>query len=347
VSLGSDVDSFVAGNARVFDDDEAKKALTLNLVNNISCIAVDEYSSMSCKLSGSNVHVVLNAGNVRIDVYVEFENHKFSFMGVDAFAYNGRYNASRVEPILKSRSTTDLLEVAADALSKYRELTDATYVDSFAPLLSRVSDPTKNQNITESDITLRVTHYDEKNSTKFFFVRSFYGIPAVGLGVEISSNGCVTSLSDSISIYRIGKTQVSVTEEQATQIALANATEYISSLGAQVARTEASPYMVTGRYGDTLLLYPQWQVMICFDKTYPGGVTGYFVNVWADTSEIDRVGPLGEYSGSSGSSVPWLLLVPPPIAASLLIALVLLKRRSKKNEPRRVALSTVQDSDAP
>jgi hypothetical protein len=43
------------------------------------------------------------------------------------------------------------------------------------------------------------------------------------------------------------------------------------------------------RYGDPLILYPNWHVKLYFDKLYPGRVYGLAIGIWADTGEVNDI----------------------------------------------------------
>jgi len=50
---------------------------------------------------------------------------------------------------------------------------------------------------------------------------------------------------------------------------------------------------------EPLTLYPHWQVVLYFDKTYPGFVIGVEVGIWADKGEIHYINPI-----STGGGLP-------------------------------------------
>ena len=45
--------------------------------------------------------------------------------------------------------------------------------------------------------------------------------------------------------------------------------------------------------GDSYTLYPFWEVYLCLDTMYLGGVTGLRVLIWADTGEVAGIYPTG------------------------------------------------------
>ncbi|MEM2341459.1 MAG: hypothetical protein QXX94_00145 [Candidatus Bathyarchaeia archaeon] len=111
------------------------------------------------------------------------------------------------------------------------------------------------------------------------------------------NNGLLTLLSDRGSLYRVCNFEVKVSRDEAINIALSVAGDYIRKIGARIARIEAT----LGLYGDEFgsrggnfwILYPGWIVCIEFDRIYPDGVSGYEVYLWADTGEVFRNGIRG------------------------------------------------------
>ncbi len=53
-----------------------------------------------------------------------------------------------------------------------------------------------------------------------------------------------------------------------------------------------------------LELYPYWMVTLPLDKYYPGFVTMIVVEIWAGTSEVIRVYPLGTGGGTTPEASP-------------------------------------------
>ncbi|MEM4704610.1 MAG: hypothetical protein QXJ02_06045 [Candidatus Bathyarchaeia archaeon] len=332
---------FVAGASRLFESEDSRKTVAVKLAKNVLGIDTDAYNSLSCEDYNGAVFVWLSQGKTTSYVLVEFINQKFHYMGVRSYILHSKYNASFIDPALLPRTNSNIIAIATEVLNNYKELVNASYVDRFVPLLSMVSDPHKSQNITQDDVTLRLTYISEKNSVNMFFVLSFYEIPAVGLSFEISSTGYVTSLRDTISIYKIGKTEISITKEEAIRIALENASQYINALGAQVVKTEATLYMVQGRYGDRYLLYPEWQVQFVFDKHYNHSIFGYAVSLWADTGEITYSMYQGEYGDSPNSALQYLLLIPPIAMGVLCAAIVWTKKKPKKTALNKKPFKTL------
>jgi hypothetical protein len=64
------------------------------------------------------------------------------------------------------------------------------------------------------------------------------------------------------------------------------------SLGHETLSYVNFPDPDTARDGDPFTLYPSWYVPIGFNKSYPNGVTGITVTVWADTGEISTINPM-------------------------------------------------------
>ncbi|MFB3890119.1 MAG: hypothetical protein ACE14S_11555 [Candidatus Bathyarchaeia archaeon] len=72
-----------------------------------------------------------------------------------------------------------------------------------------------------------------------------------------------------------------------------------------VVKDQIRAALLTKSRDKPLVLYPYWQVGLPLDDVYPGSVTMIVVEIWADTSEVIRVYPLGAGGGlDSEDSTP-------------------------------------------
>ena len=46
------------------------------------------------------------------------------------------------------------------------------------------------------------------------------------------------------------------------------------------------------RGGSPLILYPLWDIVLYFDKLYPGNVYGLWIKIWADTGKVSKITPM-------------------------------------------------------
>jgi len=255
---------------------------------------------------------------------------RFSYLIVYSFDNYGFTNCSPNKPILEDGVDNNSINIAIDALQKYGAIINATYINRLVPLIDRITDPSKDQIVVHGNVTLELTAEDGGGNMFMNFKHSVEGLPSTYLGVTISVSklGYVTSLTDSISLFKIGSTSVKVTENEAVQIALENASQWLSKLGAKIVKNETSLCLYRGR-GDDYTLYPYWHVMLTFDKIYPGNAYGYYVGIWADTGEIASGTVQLEYGSQQKTVSPWLAV--PPIAIATLIAIFAYRKRRKNH----------------
>ena len=110
---------------------------------------------------------------------------------------------------------------------------------------------------------------------------------------------------DQWEIYRVGSAELKVSKEDVVRIAkqacknfaymvaIGNGSKMVvgnfTILDEPLSVSLATDY----RGNDYYTLYPFWQVFLCLDKVYPGGITGLRVNIWADTGEVIGICPTG------------------------------------------------------
>jgi hypothetical protein len=338
---------FRIGSAGSFLDEESKKVVAMRFVEEIVGIDVDAYDSVSYSVStqkypvGSvpyaytNILIRLCRGNLRTDVVFGFVEHKFDHFNLYSNYFYGPYNAPPHPPLLKPRTTNSTIDVARSILNKYRALVNATYIDRYIPLLDRLTAQNSSEKVSDNDVTLNFrmpTPELPQASIRFEYTVDGLRSPWLHLGMSISEDGLVTALGDSSSLYRIGSTTVTIIGEDAVQIALNNATQYIGSIGAQITKTETELCLDRGKDGDGLTLYPYWGVTFTFDKLYPNNTDAYYVGIWADTGEIAFSVPQGYYGPLPGNEpLPTWLAIPPFLIAATLAFIAYRKTKRQRS----------------
>jgi hypothetical protein len=141
-----------------------------------------------------------------------------------------------------------------------------------------------------------------------------FEITMFGMAFE---NGALYVINDRSGLFTIGGAEVTVSEEEAIEIAMNNARDFYwvtgegisvkaDSIPRELAMPELSWQHGMGR--DPFTYYPYWHVDLWLDKTYPGGVSYISVGMWADTGEVVYVKALGggggilPYEGTGTSS---------------------------------------------
>jgi hypothetical protein len=189
--------------------------------------------------------------------------------------------------------------MARDFLSNYK---DYTRESIYGVLESTLANIDSNINLTKimGNTKLEVTNHQQR--VTFRWTYTFNGIDApdkvVVLGYE---NGLLEYFYDTWDLYKIGNTDVNISEEQAVNLGINSVKNYGWPVGDDIEKIKN--FNVTGgmiwetvfrssivsdkaRDADTLTLYPMRHVWVSLDKFYPpGNVYGFNVYIWADTGE--------------------------------------------------------------
>ena len=121
------------------------------------------------------------------------------------------------------------------------------------------------------------------------------GIDFPSLYLTIRS-GAFAGLTDDFHVYSIGSDEVTISSEEAVEIAMerANNTSWkvnnsdgsvVEVTNATVLEDRTSARLLSAPK-EPLVLYPYWEVSLTFDKIYPGSVYGVSYSIWADTGEV-------------------------------------------------------------
>ena len=161
----------------------------------------------------------------------------------------------------------------------------------------------------ENDLALKVELRLHRSECVFRWYWTKGELKSYRKGIQVyfdMDKGFVEAFIFSWPFYKIGSTDINVSEEEAVQMALEEAEGVINETGAKVKDIDTE--LVMGRRVDYFTLYPIWLIWIWFDGFYEYGceknVIGYHVAIWADTGEIktkETVALIGGGSGGEGS----------------------------------------------
>jgi heme/copper-type cytochrome/quinol oxidase subunit 2 len=207
---------------------------------------------------------------------------------------------------LMTQPAASTLEMAKDFLDKYQTYSGASYYNTLRSMLDNIK-ADKNVTKTSENIKLEVTN--TVSYTSFRWKYTFNGIEAPSKCVALKfEQGFLKYFIDSWSLWTIGSTDLSISEEEAIEIAM-NAAENYSwnvSMGGDNPPVTVTDFNIVGvsettlqignyatknesRDGDPLTLYPGWRIKLYFDKLYPGNVYGLDIGIWADTGEVHDI----------------------------------------------------------
>jgi hypothetical protein len=198
-------------------------------------------------------------------------------------------------------ATDNPLEMARDFLGNYCNHTGDSFYGELRSTLATV-DLNKNLTAISGNKKLEVT--TSRDSTTFRWTYTFNGVEAPDKCVALRyKNGFLKYFIDNWDLFKIGNTNINLSEQEAIDIAIARAKTLTwgkmeiendtvelkyNVTNAMVWETIFAPshYMDKARSKDLLELYPMRHIWVSLDKFYPGNVYGINVYVWADTGEI-------------------------------------------------------------
>jgi hypothetical protein len=202
------------------------------------------------------------------------------------------------------RGSANSVDNAKDFLKSYQNYTKNAFYADLESMLDNI-DTVKNTTVTSENVKLAVT--TQESSTTFKWTYTFNGIEAPDKCVALRyETGFLSYFIDNWDIYKIGSTEVNVSQQKAIEIAMDKAKSFTwgttldnktcedlkyNVTNAMVWETvfANSLYMNNPRGQDLLTLYPVRHIWVSFDKFYPCNVYGMNVYVWADTGEIGQI----------------------------------------------------------
>lgn len=227
----------------------------------------------------------LTNSDSRITVDIRFRNRELSRYKMSLF--EGSVVYAQPQPF-------SILDVAKDVIQRYSSFKDVAYVEEMNSMLASVT-TIENTVITEGNIKLKITVSGDSTKILWMYTENSVDFSPKSLSL-IFENQVLTELTDGISFFTVGTTEVSVTsEEEAIQIARDGLQGFAwTADGTVVSDFIVLEEPVTAIFHPTLrqegvALIPYWEITLYLDKVYPGGINRIAVGVWADTAEVRRI----------------------------------------------------------
>jgi len=246
-------------------------------------------------LPQENIGYTLETDQSKLDLYYTFVNGKLRKIHV---------LDNQGSPYMRKSKASDLVEMANDFLSSYKEYSKNAFYEEIGSMLATVD---KNENVTTTSVNTKLAVTALENSATFKWIYTVNGIEAPEKCVTLHyENGFLKYFIDNWDLYEIGSTAVNISEEQAIEIAMAEASNFSWSATLDNETLEGLKYKVTNamvwktvfanslfmdnpRGQDRLMLFPMRHIWVSFDKYYPGNVYGMNVYLWADTGEVGHI----------------------------------------------------------
>jgi len=266
-----------------------------NFVRNITHIDTRRYT---ISLLSSTVQWRTDLGGVSEEESQYSFKSSTSNLNIDLRFRNGhfsRYELTMIEsyPIFTQVEPYDILQNARGILSRYRVYSGDAYLTEMSDLLAAVNE-TRNLAVTKGNMKLEITV--SGNTVVLFWMYTENNIDYQAKGLQMTFQGNVlTTMSDGYFLYTKGDDGMSVTAEQAVNIAK----NYVKTLtwtiegkqvsGFNVLDTPLSVQLVPHTRGNSVELIPYWYVKLSLDRIYSGGINEVAIGIYADTGQVSDV----------------------------------------------------------
>lgn len=199
------------------------------------------------------------------------------------------YEESRGPPLYSKQPVTDLRDAASGFLQRYQTYTGDTQLAQMRSLLDMV-EVASNTTKTVDNLSLEVHVKDDR--TLFTWGNTLNGTSYSRLHLGFKG-GNVSGFKDDRKFYKLGSSEVNISEEQAVSIALKHVETYsymyndeeIADFNINKELILTHPHFLN-KTANPMELYPCWIVDLGLDDVYPGYVAYIQVWLWADSGEV-------------------------------------------------------------
>jgi hypothetical protein len=233
----------------------------------------------------------------KIDLVLRFRNDHFSLYQLSLLEGLPYYGPIYVQP-----QPTDILEAAREVIERYKSSTGEPYLEEMSKLLASANETVTEQ--TLGNTKLKMTVYGDNAEILLLYTANGVDFSAKSLRLVFQKH-VLQELSDDWFLYEVGDAQVSVSREQAIQIARDAAKNFEwSAGGVQVssfnvlAEPVSAVFFPHPKGTELLTLFPYWYITLYLDREYPGGVNSITVGVWADTGTVANIQTLSSQAGT-------------------------------------------------
>jgi DNA-binding transcriptional ArsR family regulator len=232
----------------------------------------------------------------KIDLVLRFRNNHFSLYQLSVIEGLPYYGPIYVQP-----QPTDILEAARGVIERYKSSTGEPYLDEMSRLLASANESVAEQIL--GNTKLKLTINGDYAEILLLYTANGVDFSAKSLRL-LFQNHVLQELSDDWFLYEVGDTQVSVSQQQAIQIARDAAKNFEWNInGVAVSNFNVLAEPVSAVFfphprTELLTLYPYWYITLYLDREYPGGVNSITVGVWADTGQVANIQALSSQAST-------------------------------------------------
>ncbi|MGB9853890.1 MAG: hypothetical protein ACPLRY_03665 [Candidatus Bathyarchaeales archaeon] len=264
-----------------------------------------EYPSDLGGLAQEEVKYILESARSKIKVYCVFINKTLTYFVLDPIEGSPLY----------AQPSTNVLDTAKGLLHRYQTFSKASYLQPMRDILNTVTE-LKPMITTVGNVKFQVADREIFDSITWMY--TYNGIDFIMKKVGVSfKNGALYSFSDNWNLYKVGSTDVNISEEEAIRIARKRAKDYMVNVwpGPDVELDLVEEPLITRLTGsrgrEPLTLYPFWFVELYFNKVYNNSYA-IQVGIWADTGEIEYCHATGFMGGPPVEESPTTPPTEPP-----------------------------------
>lgn len=322
------------------EQDKLLRDTALDFLDNVAKLNTSSYS-VDVRVDnapGPNydncVNLIFSSSESKVDVVIFFRNNMPFWCTIYPV---------RGSPVFFKPESLDVLSIAKETLDSLQVFSQKNYLLTMRNMLDSVTE-LKSLKTTAGDFTQEIVV--SGNNVRISWAPFADGLThSQNMLVLEFQDGNLQFFLDGLDIYKIGKTNGVISEQEAIAIALEYARAYSWEQDGEVVSNVnvlGSPVIANislQNRGDNTL-YPYWDVWLPLDKMYPGGVTAFHVGIWADTGEVAFISPIGYYGAPianpsetqttrQATSEYSLAIVIALIAATMVIASYLFCRRKR------------------
>ncbi len=226
----------------------------------------------------------LTNGQSYLDVDLRFRNDHFS-----------RYQLTQIEsqPIYSTAQTGDMIEVAKNALDRYKAYSGDGYLNDMSNLLDNVN-KIENMSVSEGNLKLQISTTADKVELLWMYTEKGIDFNAKSLRMTFTNN-VLTAMTDGYFLFTVGSTNLDISQEEAVNIArdhVKTMTWTIDGKQTSGFSTQQQPIsadLLPHPRPNSAALIPYWYVVLGLDQTYSGGINQVAVGVYADNGEVADV----------------------------------------------------------
>jgi hypothetical protein len=207
------------------------------------------------------------------------------------------YEVSQGPPMYSKQPVTDLRTAASDFLQRYQARTGDAQLTQMRSLLDMV-EVTSNTTKTVDNLSLEVLVED--NKTLFTWGNTLNGTDYSRLRLNFQE-GQFSSFGDDRSFYKLGSSEVNISQEEALNVALKRVESFtytymgknITITSSNIVKEESLLHFSFLNRTNRFELYPCWIVELPLDDLYPPDIAIIKVMLWADSGEVISAVALG------------------------------------------------------